>query len=147
MEVARPRCTNCGVQFPDDGKVRKRSRPRKCEKCARDARSEARQHDPVRVLCHRWSKACYRLGVKDPQMWSPTVVRTVMERWENKCAVTGETRPELLCIAPYWDPKKVPVKSEHLVLVTSHVAQDMARVNDRHSLFPQRVKDAFEQVE
>ena len=140
-------CSACQGTLPDDGKTRKRNRPRKCKACNTAAAMARRKEDPVRLLCHRLNNACRRLGITDPQMWSPQTVRRVWERWGGKSVLSDEGNPELLCIVSYWDTDRVPLCVEHLVLVTSREAQSLARTADRRGRFPEHVQRAVEEGE
>lgn len=136
-------CCTCHAPLPDDGRTRKRNRERRCKACNAAAAIKRRKEDPVRLLCHRLNGACRRLGITDPHMWAPQTVKRAMERWGNRSVLSGESKPELLCLVSYWDTNAVPLKPEHLVLVTSREAQSLARDKERTARFPAHVKQAM----
>lgn len=144
MEPADSQCISCNGALPDDGKTRKRNRARKCKGCNLSAALKRRKEDPVRLLSHRFNNSCRRMGVTDPQVWSPKTVKWVMDRWNGKSVLSDESDPQLLCLVSYFDTAVVPLKKNHLLLVSSREAQSLARKKDRTQHFPQNVREVME---
>lgn len=136
-------CPKCGAVIVSNSKNRKRRRVRKCNDCKKDGRKSREKTDPIKKMTYRWKRSCFRLDLNDESLWAPSNIEIVMDRWHHKCVVTGETRIEYLTFVPYWDPSIVVPKAEHLVLVTSHVAQSIAKLKNRQTAFPEEVQKYF----
>ncbi len=138
-------CTQCKAELPDDGKERKRNRPRRCRKCNGEAAIKRRRMDPTRLLAHRFNNSCRRLYTDPhPSLWSPATVEGIMERCEHKSVVSGETNTDLLCIFPFFKDTSAPPQPQHLLLCTSREAQSIAKCKtqeERSARFPQHIQD------
>ena len=126
-------CSRCNTELSDDGKKRKRVRPRMCKQCAGTAALNRRKSDPIRLLAHRWqNNAKKHWPEADPTIWCRATVQHVWEKCHGKSVLSGMSDPLFLCIAPMVKNKDVPPSIEDLIVLTSHEAQSLARIdNDR----------------
>ncbi len=133
-------CLQCEAVLADDGRQRKRNRPRRCQKCNSENATKRRRESPVLMLAHRWNNSCRRLYKNPPpSLWSPATVKAVLERCEYKSVISGTTDHELLCIFPFFmDRTKLP-RVDQLVILTSREAQSVSKAKtqeERAARFP-----------
>lgn len=138
-----PVCLTCQGELQDDGKTRKRNRPRKCQPCLKESRAKRLQEQPELVLAHRWCNACLRLYQNPPpSLYSAETVKYVMNRFEGKSVVSGNDDLTQLCVFPYFkkDSESYIPDMGHLVLVTSREAQSISRSKNREGRFPEEIQ-------
>lgn len=133
-------CPIC-AQPHADGKTRKR--PRRCKACANTTVVQRRRKDTVLLLQHRWYNSCRKGWMRDANatLWSLETVRYVLQRWEQRSAISGPCAMEDLRIVPYHGKDHGFPKTEELVLVTSREAQMLSKKTgtSRTSHFPPAV--------
>lgn len=146
MDARTTVCSSCQQDIPFDGKIRKRNRTRKCANCNVQAAMKRRKEDPARLLSHRLNNSMRRLYPNaSPTLWSLETIRYVINRFDNKSAIGGETNMELLCIFPYIKSDQAP-GIDDLVLITSREAQSITRCKtqeDRAARFPANIQALF----
>ncbi len=120
-------CSVCAASLPADGLTRKRHRSRKCKTCNNQAALDRRRSDPIARLQH---KLCNNLKKHWPtaqaNLWSRETIEYVLEKWDKKCAITGETNFINLCIVPAVKHTLPPTRDQ-LVLLTIHEAMSLSR--------------------
>jgi hypothetical protein len=82
-------------------------------------------------------------------LWSSAIVQSVMEQCGNKSVISGETRPELLCVFNYFMARDFLPTPKHLVIVTSREAQSISKAKtqeERNKRFPEYLRAQMEQI-
>lgn len=123
-------CNICSTPLVDDGKQRKKKRPRRCDKCKMKKRLEKRNADPIKVLFHRWQSSAHKRWPSiDRTLLSTATVKLVWERYERKSVISGETDAKKLCIGCYGIvAPTVPTSVDQLVIITSAEAQRLSKI-------------------
>lgn len=137
-------CSHCHQGLPDDGKSRKRNRPRRCPDCIKKEKEERLRLHPEIKMAHRWGNTCRKHWPNAPTtLYSAKTVKYVMDRFENKSVISGEDDLQYLCIYPYYRGD-TPPDYKYLVLVTSKEAQSIARCKtqeEQNERFPAHVRE------
>lgn len=115
---------------------------KKCRTCYQGAQKRAREEQPERAIAQRLRKWCNKHEVHKKTLWCEPSVNYVLERWERKCAITGEADLTKLTIVSFCPPR-ADLEQDDLVLVSSHAAIQVGRAKDRELAFPNAVRQRF----
>lgn len=130
-----PNCSQCNAELPNDGKTRKRVRPRMCKQCTATATLKRRKSDHIQLLAHRWQNTIKRhWPTASPSMWCRATVQYVWDKCNGKSVLSDTSDPLFLCIASKVKIKDVPPTIDDLIIITSQEALSLARVNNERRL-------------
>jgi hypothetical protein len=139
-------CYKCHGVLPDDGKLRKKERPRKCTPCKRAHAREKWRDSALFIdgIRERLLRALRRNG--HPRAFATReFVERVLARWGRTCVITGQTAlTTKLDLVPYrgFDWTNPPPEHEWLVVSSTQTL----RLRPRHSTPAKRMSMFPEQV-
>lgn len=137
------KCPGCNVEHEDDDNAndtKKRKRDRFCDRCMKKHRREKRLADPVTWLASKVAVTLKYHGFEDKSLWSKASIKSVWEKFQGQCALTGETDVSKLTVIPY-NLVDNPRPTD-LVLVSQTKAaeiRDVKDANERRAMFPPEV--------
>lgn len=137
-------CIHCGDA------LNPKRRGQRCAKCYKKREKRAREEEPERKISYRFHKWCNKHGITKRTLWCEQTIHYVLERWERKCAITGETDLRKLTIVPFSvssDKVYCTMDVDDLVLVSSESALALSKlVAERRELaFPASVRQRISQ--
>ncbi len=139
-------CSQCNSAIPNDGKTRKRARPRRCKVCNNQAALDRRRKDPIARFQHKLQNNLRKHYPNVPSsLCSRETVEYIYNKWDKKCVISGEASPINLCIVPAFRTKNLPTRDQ-FVLLSIHEAMTLAR-HDREkrlSKFSDEVKEKLQ---
>ncbi len=139
-------CSICNSDIPNDGRTRKRQRPRRCKACNNQAALNRRRINPIARLQHKLQNNLRKHYANVPSnLCSRETVEYIYNKWDKKCVISGEASPINLCIVPAFRTKNLPTRDQ-FVLLSIHEAMTLAR-HDREkrlSKFSDEVKEKLQ---
>jgi len=134
-------CKVCNEKLDDDGKERKRKRPRMCESCTKNSLAKRRKI-PIYRLKARWVTSCHRRRpLIDSNLVTLETIQHVFERWGGKSVISGDKDIEHLCITcykPFNNSREITLND--LIIVTSQEAQKLSRIKNA-DLYQAKIPD------
>ena len=127
-------CYVCNKELLPQEKGARRQR-RQCRKCIQTASRKRMRDVPVKTLYSKFYSSQHKRPSLPKEMVNRETVQRVYDRFEHKCALTGETNPSLLCITS--KTHSAPKLEEDLVLLSSREALRINHLSreDREKLF------------
>lgn len=146
-------CRDCEQPLVDDGKVRKKKRARRCKKCSNASVVKRRKENPNTLIQHRlYNMMSRNFPGAPPELHSRETAIRVMNRWNSRSVISGNTDFSKLCITCYRELDKetneMPEEND-FVITTSDEAHELSRLDKelRLAKFPPDVLFKINQMQ